>query len=204
MVPPLLSLTQRRFPIKHHRFTLGAALVACALLTVASAFAQGAGVTRNANQRLFGDVYATATQTFATTTPVVLLNGTITSHTVYDPGVTLGGQSGTNGAYTNFIPEHLYVTWSADVSKATGTTGSCEVYLNGTAIARSLRLHSQTGGEGTISGFVDLSYTGTTAPADPFNVGTPNQTQTVAVYCFSADTSVFSVFRSQVHVDERY
>jgi hypothetical protein len=144
----------------------------------APALAQSAQVTRIPNWRSFGDT--------AVTTAASVVNST-----VYDPGVL---QSQNSSLY---VPEHLRVMWTADVTKATSTTGSCAIYLNGTVVPGSVRTEGYAGGEGVLAGYADLSY-----PANNFNVGSPTQVQTVTLQCYSADTATFTVNRAQLHVDE--
>jgi hypothetical protein len=155
----------------------------------APALAQNAFVTRIPNWRSFGDTVVTTAANYSTTTPTV--EASVVGNTVYDPGIL---QSQNSSLY---VYEHLRVMWSADVSKATSTTGSCAIYLNGAVVAGSVRSAGYAGGEGVLAGYADLSY-----PANNFNVGSPTQVQTVTLQCYSADTATFTVNRAQLHVDE--
>ena len=124
-------------------------LAGFALLLAAAAFlfgpapshAQVQQVQRQDNTRSFANLYTTATQTFATTTPTLVTGDTQAAQTVNDPSELIFQNSSV------YVPERIRVWWSADVAKATATTGSCQVYFNGVAVARSLRTVSYAGGE---------------------------------------------------------
>jgi hypothetical protein len=96
------------------------------------------------------------------------------------PGYTLGGPY-----------EHLRISWSADVTKATSTTGSCSIYVNGAVYTPSQRAIGYAGGEGVISGVLDVADTVTGA-------------QNVQLQCNSADTAAFTINRASMSIDEAY
>jgi hypothetical protein len=197
------TVTLKEIPfMKPKMFLKPLALVGALLASLAfigsTAFAQTQNVGRVPNLREFGDTYTTATNyTNATVTPTVVPGTSITNTTVYDPSILISGSVGTNSAAIVYQPELLDVWWTADVAKSTSTTGSCQIYLNGVAVARSLRTVGYAGGENEVGGFVELKY-----PTDPLNVGVPKETQTIALECYSADTGSFAVYRAQVHVYE--
>lgn len=90
---------------------------------------------------------------------------------------------------TTAYADQIWVEFSADVSKATATTGVCAIFANGAVVARTARTSSSTGGNEAISwsGFIPNTTVGA---------------QTVKVQCKSGDTNVFTVnFASLTVID---
>lgn len=165
-------------------------LVAVSLVlshSVAFAAASQNGVDYNGNPifsqpqgvswALMGVADATATQTFATTSYADLAAATVTAKPlVYDPTVN---------------SEYLWVVWTADVTKATATSGTCAVYINGAALAKTARTWGwiAAGNNGTIGGGFLLS-------------NSTSGSQTVKLQCKSGDTNVFTVNNAELTVFE--
>lgn len=82
----------------------------------------------------------------------------------------------------------LKITWSFDVTKATATTGSCAVYVNGAVVAASARFAASALRQ-TIAGVLVVPVT---------VVGT----QTIKMQCISADTNALTVNNGHVVVEE--
>lgn len=173
----------------------------CGLLDVSWAHAQSVGPTRVASVRVVGYTDTVVTATAATTTPVDVLKVTFTP--VNDPnGYSfpgyLGGASGnlgtngdTGGSGYGVPVEKIRVWWSADVSKATATTGYCELYVNGALYAPSKRTSGLFANTYTLSGVTDITNTVTGA-------------QTVKVQCASADTNTLTINQASMLVQEAW
>lgn len=168
------------------------------LLVPQPSHAQFAGYVRQENSRDFGNVTAVpgSAYTNATTTPTVVTGDTVTASTINDPGELQFQNS------SLFVPETLQVWWTVNIKKGTGTTGSCQIYLNGNAVARTVNTwgFGSATAQGDIGGYVELSK----QAGDPMNTGSGTQTQTVAVYCYSADTSTVTVNAYSLKVREAY
>lgn len=170
----------------------GLALVAALVFAAPSAelaFAQSSPtpITRSSNVRHFPAQQVTAGQTFAVTAYADLAGSLTTFVPVRNPGTyTTPGTAATQ----NQLPR-IEVTASLDVSKATGTTGSCAVFVNGAIVPASERFSSFSAGRNTVS----LLW---------FGLNTVTGSQVVKVQCHSADTSVFTVSTGQVTVKEIY
>lgn len=166
-----------------HRFVLGASV---GLLAAASfALTASAGTTaptKMANIFVQGYADATASQTFAVTSYADLAAAAISYTPRNDPAEV-------NAPGTPARLSRAHITWSADVSKATGTTGSCAIYVNGAIVAGTERFSHFSAGRNSIGGFYDVTLVGAT-------------TQTVKLQCHSADTSVFTVNTGNIYVEE--
>ena len=170
-------------------------MVAAMVIYAAPAHAQFAAVPRQDNTRSFGYVTGGPAlgYTNATTSYTQVTGATVNNATVNDPGQLSFQNSSTYEAET------LRVLWSVDAIKATATTGTCGVYLNGVLVARSPRT---LGGvvNGNIGAYLELSK----ANGDNMNTGSGTQTQTVALYCKSGDTNTFTVNAFSLNVQEVY
>lgn len=163
-------------------------LVKRALLGFVAAGALGSAAvaaTPPPNFRPLGYAEATATQTFATTSYADLAAATLTFTPTIDPTIVEAG--GATVTHT----ERVHVWWNADVSKATGTTGSCAIYVNGAIVAATERFSHFSAGRNTISGIYDVTLTSAAS-------------QVVKVQCRSADTSVFTVTAAGLYAEEVY
>jgi len=88
------------------------------------------------------------------------------------------------------LPCLLKITWSFDVTKATATTGTCAVFVNGAVVATSARLvASAAGANAVMAGVLVVPVT---------VVGT----QTIKMQCKSADTNAITVNNGHVVVEE--
>lgn len=136
------------------------------------------------NERLVGTVDATAASTFATTSYADLPAATVTFNPMVDPTVRVypGGPYNT---------DYVIASFSADVSKATSTTGTCALYVNGAILAKTARTVTTGAGQSSIS----FAYT------VPNTLAT---SQTVKVQCKSGDTAVFTVNNANLVVRERW
>lgn len=132
---------------------------------------------------------ATAASTFATTSYADLAGNvcTFTPHRNDPTGASLQG-AGLSSSTTAFA-DQIEVLWTGDVTKATATTGTCAVYVNGAVVASSARTASSSGGE------ENLAWSGLLANA---TVGQ----QTVKVQCKSGDTNTFTVNNAHLTVLE--
>lgn len=123
---------------------------------------------------------ATDAQTFATASYADLTLATCAfTPSRNDPtGASLQGAGLSTS--TTALADQIYVSYSVDGIKATATTGTCAVFVNGAVLARSARTSALFTNNGTLawSGFVPNTTVGV---------------QTVKVQCKSADTNVFTV-----------
>lgn len=157
------------------------------LATWVGAHAQAA-VTRNSNIRQFGYTETVVTATAATTGFVDVAS--ITNTPAVDPnGFSSPGYLGGSG-YGN-PPDFFYIWWSVDVSKATSTGASCKMFVNGAAIANSLRQFSTGASAGTLSGVLRVANTTTGV-------------QTAKLQCNSLDTATATFNRVSLEVQEHY
>ena len=170
-------------------------MVAAVVIYAAPAQAQFAAVPRQDNTRSFGYVTGGPAlgYTNATTSYTQVTGATVNNATVNDPGQLSFQNSSTYEAET------LRVTWSVDAIKATATTGTCGVYLNGSLVTRSPRVLGSTA-NGNIGGYLELSKQN----GDNVNTGSGTETQTVALYCKSGDTNTFTVNAFVLNVQEVY
>lgn len=128
--------------------------------------------------RIQGYADATATQTFATTSYADLAAATVSFVPVRDPTVPAGTAK----------DDLIKITWSADVIKATSTTGTCAVYVNGAVVAASARTIDVAAKQGVIGGTLMV-------------VNSTVGTQTVKLQCKSGDTAVFTVNNAHLIVE---
>lgn len=122
-----------------------------------------------------GFANVTANSTFNANTFSDLPGSTVTfTPAPYDPTVNV---------------DLLFVTWHLNGTKATGTTGTCELFANGARIAATAQTVANAAGATDMSGswIVALSASGS---------------QTVKLQCESADTSVLTVANGQLDVFE--
>lgn len=176
--------------MRHHTFRnylLGVAkigLLGLALLVglQTPAFAQVTGPRRAAVYRLWAVMDATATQTFATTAFADLANTSVAFTPAADPNRL-------EAPGTNLWPDYIHVSFSMDVSKATATTGSCGVFVNGAELAKTTRTVSSAASQVSMNGdfYIPNSTTGV---------------QTVKLQCKSGDTNVFTVTNAHMIVEE--
>lgn len=155
---------------------MGAASLAIASMGGSAGLAQGYAGTfgRIPNVLPLGQVAATASSTFATTSYAALPGATITFTPPRSPTETEAptGQS----APTVF----LWVDWSLDVTKATATTLSCQLVANGAGIAASTRTIDTAAKEGTMAEHYEVALTA-------------GGSQTVSLQCKSGDTNTGTV-----------
>lgn len=156
-----------------------AVAVAFSLAAPPSAFAQ----TYRDAPNLFRvcAVAATPAQTFGATTYADLAGASCSFTPNRDPDIVEAG--GTPAAV-----ERLRITASIDGSKATSTTGSCSLYVNGAVVAATERFIATAAGRGTLSWVYDVAVSGEDA-------------QTVKMQCRSGDTAVFTVNTGFMVVD---
>lgn len=157
-----------------------------AALMVATLFASATHAqmpTRMSNTRHFPGADATTGQTFATTSYADLVGASITVVPVRDNSQVDAGVPNAT--------DRLYVSWSADVSKATATTGECAIYVNGAVVAKTARFAASAAGRATIGGNLYVQPTN-------------GVSQAVKLQCRSADTNIFSVANAQLWVLEVY
>lgn len=158
------------------------------------------GVKYIANERAFGTPVSTCCATPYTnaTTSYTAVTGLTTgaAATVYDPSQLISY----NGQYQF---DHLWIWWSVNIKKATSLGGTCELALNGNALANSATAFTPAAWPetGVIGGFYDAFYAQDTTA---FNTGAGGQTQTVTVQCKSADTAVLTVSNGSLSVKERF
>lgn len=112
-------------------------------------------------------------QTFATTSYADLTGATLSVTPRAFPNQTEAPGTPARATY-------IVVDWSADVTKATATTGICALYANGAVIAASERYISSAASRGTIGGTYTVA-------------NSLNAAQTVKLQCKSGDTNVFTV-----------
>jgi hypothetical protein len=171
--------------------TLGASLAALCILAasmpqanaaVALVAAQNQYTTPNVRLVAFGDItggYSNATTSYTDVT------GSSFTYTPPRNDCTTAGQVLFIGqSYACLIK----VTWSFDVTKATATTGSCAVFVNGAVVANSARFASSAARQ-TIGGVLVVANT---------VVGT----QTIKMQCISADTNALTVTNGHVVVED--
>lgn len=125
----------------------------------------------------FGDV--TAAQTFATASFADVTGSSFS--------FTPTRNDSTSAALK--YPSLIKVTWSFDVTKATATTGSCAVFVNGALVTASTRTSGLFANAYTIGGVLVVANTVVGA-------------QTVKMQCKSADTNVFTLTNGHVVVEE--
>lgn len=158
-------------------FALAASAFLCTSALTPPAFAQ---TVVPPQVRMVGFANATASQTFATTSYADLAAATLTFTPTILPSQTEAPATPTRYTY-------IKVDWSADVIKATTTTGTCAVYVNGAVVAASSRTIDVAAKQGVISG----SYT---------VANTVSGAQTVKLQCKSGDTAVLTVNTAQMAV----
>lgn len=139
------------------------------------------------NIRLWGFSNTLVNSTVATTTPVTMLS--VTNTPINDPNAT--NSAGFAGASAGQPYEHLQVTWSADVTKATASTGTCQLFINGAAITNSAKTATSAGGEEAMGGVIDVPNTTTGS-------------QAVILQCKSGDTNTFTINNAQILANEVY
>lgn len=133
---------------------------------------------------MIGYADATAGQTFATTSYADLAAATVS---VPASQRVAYNNSGISGPSTR-LP-YIRVTWSAATSKATGTDGTCAIFVNGAIVAGTARQSTFAAGASSIGGFYEVARSSDAA-------------QTVKLQCKSADTSVFTVAFGNIRVEE--
>lgn len=167
---------------------LFAMLIGVVLLGVIAPITANAQVLQSGrqlgNSRVITFKDATAAQTFATTSYADLALATVTFTPSVDPNA-----APFNGA-PNYV-DNLRVVFAIDGTKATSTTGSCAVYVNGAILAKTERFISSAAGRGTIAG--DFIIPNTTTAA-----------QTVKLQCRSGDSAVFTVNNAHMIVTESW
>jgi hypothetical protein len=154
---------------------------AAAMCVLAAAPVQAARVS---NSAVIGAVDATASSTFATTSYADLPAATITFTPQVDPN-----RSEAPG--TPIPADNIVVEFTADVSKATATTGTCAVFLNGAIVAKTARTIASAAGEGS------MAFVGALA-------NTTTGSQTLKVQCKSGDTNTFTVLNAHLRATESY
>ena len=155
-----------------------------AVVVAGLSFAPAAlAATPPSNHRFIGYVDATAGQTFATTSYADLALATLTFTPTIDPTIVEAG------VVTHV--SRVQVRWSADVSKATATTGSCAIFVNGAIVANTERFSASAAGRNSIDGIIDVALTSAAS-------------QVVKLQCRSGDTNVFTVNNASLWVEERY
>ncbi len=115
-----------------------------------------------------------------------------TSYTNATTTATILTGTGITVPATSFDPaKQLYTAcFTADVTKATSTTGSITVAVGGVPIAASARYASSAAGRTSISGC--YSWVRSSAAA-----------QVVSLYAVSADTASFAVQNAQLRLERR-
>jgi len=164
-----------------------AILIAAFAVPVGPAFAQNTTSVQSSlrNERLVSSVDASAVpQNFATTSYADLTGASVTFIPQVDPTVPAyyGGPNRT---------DLIRAYFTADVTKATATTGNCALYVNGAILAKTARYIASAAGRGTLS----------------FDYVVPNtsaSSQTVKVQCQSADTNALTVTNANLVVMERW
>lgn len=157
-----------------HRIALvAAALLGClALAGPASATHTIPTDPYNVDFRLEGVADATAASTFATTSLADLAGATVTMPSI---------------GIRDFAGDYAYVCYTADVIKATATTGSLEVWINGAVVAKTLRTVDTAAKNTTIGGCWLLAL----------SAGTSN---VVKLQGKSGDTNTFTVNQAELTV----
>lgn len=180
-----LTFTNRAFnPLGMFWAMLIAFLVVLALGFATPSLAQETRAQRLLNERFIGFPDATVNSTFNTTSYVDLPGATVTFNPMVDPTV-----SGYYGGPLQL--DYIVVLFTADVSKATATSGTCALYVNGAVLAKSERTATFAAGASSLA----FAY------VVPNTLAT---SQTVKVQCKSADTNVFTVADAQLQVRERW
>lgn len=168
----------------------GAALASlCAAIAAPAADAQS-NQSRPISLRIQGSATISSPQTFSTTSYAALTGSSVTVTPIVDPNMTaapIGQALGTMG----YPQVHEHVFWSADVTKATATSGNCAIFINGAVLASSARTGTFASGESTIAGMADV-------------VNTTTGAQTVQLQCKSADTNGFTVNNASLYVEEAF
>lgn len=158
------------------------AALALGLMAPGLSYAGATAPYRMANIYAQGYAEASPGQTFNSTTYADLASTPILFTPTQDPAKT--GAPGTPATV-----ERAHILWFADVSKATATTGSCAIFVNGAVIASTERFVASAGGRDTIGGFLDVQVVGAV-------------TQTIKLQCRSADTNVLTVNNASIYVEE--
>lgn len=164
-------------------FIMGA--VGLAALAFASLADAQAAPTRLPNIRPLGFADATAASTFATASYADLPAATLSFIPARDPNQTCAPSEPCP------IPR-LHVFASLDVIKATATTGTCGIFVNGALLAKTARTIDTAAKQGTLSLVLDV-------PESVTYVGTP---LVVKLQCKSGDTNVFTVNNGLLYVEE--
>lgn len=167
--------------LKNH-ILAGAAFALALAASFSPAEAQVSGANRVANYRLWAVKDATASQTFATTSYADLAAATTSFTPFADPNAIYAPGS--------FVPtDWIHVSFSMDVQKATATTGTCGIFVNGALLAKTARTVNSGAGQVAMNG-------------DFYIPNTTTGTQTVKLQCKSGDTNVFTVNNAHMVVEE--
>jgi hypothetical protein len=162
-------------------FKIALLAAACASLALVSS---AEAANRAAQGFPVGSVDATPASTFATTSFADLPGATLTLTPQVDPNrVEAPG--------TPAIADNIVVEFTADVTKATATTGTCGIFVNGAQLAKTARTVTSAAGESSIAFVGAIANTTTGA-------------QTVKVQCKSGDTNVFTVNQGTLRVVESF
>lgn len=172
---------------KHHLTAAFLAVLLCTAFTAnflapsAAMAQQFAG--RSYNIRVLGSADCTAGTTFATTSYADCTGASITFTPAKDYATTEA--PGTPAS----VP-HLHLLWSADVTKATATTMTCALYVNGAVLAKTAR---------TVTVLANASMTSFADVAEA-----TSGSQTVKVQCKSGDTNTGTVNNGTLYAEEVY
>ncbi len=180
--------------MRRHLGPLGLAALLClgaaASVMPLPAFADGPAavpapnVARLKNIRQLGSVVPTAGSTFNATSLADLPNSTITFTPMVDYATT--GAPGEPNPVA-----HLHIIFNADAIKATSTTGACELYVNGGAVAATLRSLDTAAVHGTMTIYADIAES-------------TSGSQIIKVQCKSGDTAVFTITNAILEAEEVY
>jgi hypothetical protein len=138
--------------------------------------------TRAAQSFPVGVVDATAGSTFATTSFADLAGATLSLTPQVDPNRA-------EAPGTPIQADTILVEFNADVIKATATTGTCGVFVNGAIVTKFNRSIDFAAKQGTMTIVAPIPNTTTGA-------------QTVKIQCKSGDTNVFTVNNGVLRVVE--
>lgn len=125
-----------------------------------------------------------ATESFATTSYADVVSATVSVPAA--TGAVAYNETNAPGTPTRYV--RLKITWTATGSKATATTGTCGVYVNGAVLATTERSVA-TAAASTMAGVTLVARTS-------------NAAQTVKLQCKSGDTNVFTVTNTALLVEE--
>jgi hypothetical protein len=138
------------------------------------------------NSKLYAYGPMTQGTTFATTVHTIVPGGSVSFVPTVNDETTAGRNSTQNGLTTRGAGL-IEINWAIDGTKATATTGNCDLFINGAEVTDSQR--SMGVGEDFIGGSYVVANT---------TVGA----QTVGVYCWSGDTNTFTLNRGFMTVRE--